>query len=131
MLILILNVIIETGSKCRRKCSPISERIHHKLYELLAVMIRGNHNNCRVFATEKWLKVFIDQLSMPLFTHDVLEVIQCLLTDSPEVLNIITKEHIQVGAHNTYIALQPSLIQASFNLGLKYVLEMWYIEVCV
>ena len=41
----------------------------------------------------------MEQLSMPLFTHDVLEVIQCLLTDSPEVLNIITKDHIQVRIH--------------------------------
>ena len=100
MLLLTLSVITETGSKCRTNCSPVAIEIHHKLYEFLAAMIRGNHNNCREFATGRWLKVFIDQLSMPLFTHDVLEVIQCLLSDSPEVLNIITKEHIQVsGCH--------------------------------
>ena len=92
-----LNVIIETGQSCRTRCSKVGIQIHHKLYELLTAMIRRNRKNCSEFATVKWLKVFIDQLSMPLFTHDVLEVVQCLLTDSPEVLNIITKEHVQVG----------------------------------
>lgn len=79
------------------ECDQNISAIHRKLYELLAAMIRGNRKNCSEFATEKWLKVFIDHLSLPRFTHDVLEVIQCLLTDSPEVLNIITKDHIQVG----------------------------------
>ena len=96
MLLLTLNVIIETGRRCRTNSSLTTNQIHHKLYELLAAMIRGSRKNCSEFATEKWLKVFIDQLSMPQYTHDVLEVIQCLLRDSPEVLNIITKEHIQV-----------------------------------
>lgn len=34
-----------------------------------AAMIRGNHSNCREFATHKWLEIFIDQLEMPTFTH--------------------------------------------------------------
>lgn len=105
MLLLTLNVIIETGQKCRLICNTTTKQIHHKLYELLAAMIRGSRKNCSVFATEKWLKVFIDQLSMPQFTHDVLEVIQCLLADSPEVLNIITKDHIQVGSKVYYVAV--------------------------
>ena len=96
MLQFTLNVIIETGQKCRTRYCEVGIRIHHNLYALLTAMIRGNRKNCSAFATGKWLKVFIDQLNIPLFTHDVLEVIQCLLTDSPEVLNIITKEHIQV-----------------------------------
>ena len=58
-------------------------------------MIRGNHGNCRMFATTRWLKVFIEQLSVPSYTHDVLEVIQCLLDDSPEVLNIISPGDIR------------------------------------
>ena len=36
----------------------------------------------------------MEQLSVPSFTHHVLEVIQCLLTDSPEVLNIISQRDI-------------------------------------
>ena len=95
MLILILSVLTETGGKCRQKCSPTTIKIHHMLYQFLAAMIRGSRKNCSEFATEKWLNVFIDQLKMPVFTHDVLEVIQCLLTDSPEVLNIICESHIQ------------------------------------
>ena len=57
-------------------------------------MIRGNHDNCRAFATQRWLRVFMEQLSAPAHTHHVLDVIQCLLTDSPEVLHIITQRDI-------------------------------------
>lgn len=95
VLILILSVITETGGMCRKKCDSVTIKVHHILYQLLAAMIRGSRKNCSEFATEKWLNVFIDQLKMPAFTHDVLEVIQCLLTDSPEVLNIISESHIQ------------------------------------
>ena len=34
MLQFTLSVIIETGKKCK-KCDPTTEKIHHKLYELL------------------------------------------------------------------------------------------------
>ena len=54
-------------------------------------MIRGNHGNCRTFATERWLGKFMSQLSMPDYTHCVLDVIQCLLEDSPEVLNLFSQ----------------------------------------
>ena len=57
-------------------------------------MIRGNHGNCRAFATERWLKEFMRQLSISHYTHDVLDVIQCLLEDSPEVLNLISSRNI-------------------------------------
>ena len=113
MLLLTLNIITETGLKCRVRCSPTATLIHHKLYELLAAMIRGNRKNCSEFATGRWLKVFIDQLNMPEFTHDVLEVIHCLLTDSPEVLNIITKEHIQVGTSSFQLCMMVLLSQSA------------------
>ena len=61
-----------------------------------AAMIRGNHANCCEFATEKWLGVFMQQLSIPEVTHEVLTVIQCLLADSPEVLNILSPHDIGV-----------------------------------
>lgn len=57
-------------------------------------MIRGNHGNCRAFATERWLKEFMSQLSLPHYTHSVLDVIQCLLDDSPEVLNLFSATDI-------------------------------------
>ena len=117
MLLLTLNVIIETGQKCRSKGDlKATTEIHHKLYELLAAMIRGCRSNCSEFATEKWVKVFMEQLSMPLFTHDVLEVIQCLLTDSPEVLNIITKDHIQVRIHPSCVYDCVGRSQIEWNL---------------
>ena len=57
-------------------------------------MIRGNHDNCCEFATQRWLSVFMKQLSLPEITHEVLTVIQCLLADSPEVLNIFSASDI-------------------------------------
>ena len=57
-------------------------------------MIRGNHGNCRAFATEQWLGEFMKQLSLPCYTHSVLNVIQCLLDDSPEVLNLFSPRDI-------------------------------------
>ena len=57
-------------------------------------MLRGNHANCCEFATEKWLGVFMRQLSLPEVTHQVLTVIRCLLMDSPEVLNILSPQDI-------------------------------------
>ena len=82
-----------------------SEAIHYKLaqsctllilvcYAAVAAMIRGNHDNCREFATQRWLRVFMDQLSCPSQSHHVLDVIQCLITDSPEVLHIISQRDI-------------------------------------
>lgn len=59
-----------------------------------AAMIRGNHGNCRAFATEQWLGEFMKQLSLPCYTHSVLDVIQCLLDDSPEVLNLFSPRDI-------------------------------------
>lgn len=66
------------------------------LFPLAAAMIRGNHDNCCEFATKRWLRVFLKQLSMPGITHQVLMVIQCLLSDSPEVLNLLSEEDIGV-----------------------------------
>lgn len=57
-------------------------------------MIHGNRDNCREFATRRWLRVFMAQLSVPAFTHAVLEVIECLLTASPEVLDFISNNDI-------------------------------------
>ncbi len=57
-------------------------------------MIRGNHDNCCEFATQRWLGVFMKQLALPEISHEVLTVIQCLLADSPEVLNIFSASDI-------------------------------------
>lgn len=62
-------------------------------------MIRGNHDNCREFANQQWLGVFMKQLSLPEVTHEVLTVIQCLLADSPEVLNIFSQADIGLIVH--------------------------------
>lgn len=61
-----------------------------------AAMIRGNHDNCCEFATQHWLRVFMKQLAISSVTHQVLTVIQCLLADSPEVLNIFSEADIGV-----------------------------------
>ncbi|TRY83564.1 hypothetical protein DNTS_016272, partial [Danionella cerebrum] len=46
-------------------------------YELLAALIRGNRNSCTQFSQR------------------ILEVLHCILIESPEALNIIQKEHIK------------------------------------
>ena len=65
----------------------------------VAAMIRGNHENCCEFATKRGLRVFLEQLEVPDITHHVLMVIQCLLTDSPEVLNLLSENDIGVIVH--------------------------------
>ncbi len=62
-------------------------------------MIRGNHENCCEFATVRVLRVLLEQLEVSELTHYVLMVIQCLLADSPEVLNLLTEEDIGVIVH--------------------------------
>jgi len=69
------------------------------MYVFAAAMIRGNHENCCEFATKPVLRVLLEQLEVTDLTHHVLMVIQCLLSDSPEVLNLLTEDDIEVIVH--------------------------------
>ncbi|KAI1897309.1 hypothetical protein AGOR_G00081990 [Albula goreensis] len=63
------------------------------LYELLAALIRGNRNNCTQFSRNlDWLVSKLERLES---SSGILEVLHCILIESPEALNIIQKGHIK------------------------------------
>uniref|UniRef100_A0AAR2IQQ6 Ryanodine receptor 2b (cardiac) n=1 Tax=Pygocentrus nattereri TaxID=42514 RepID=A0AAR2IQQ6_PYGNA len=63
------------------------------LYELLAALIRGNRNNCSKFSTSlDWLVSRLERLEA---STGILEVLHCVLTESPEALNFIKEGHIR------------------------------------
>ncbi|XP_067335750.1 ryanodine receptor 3-like isoform X1 [Channa argus] len=63
------------------------------LYELLAALIRGNRNNCTQFSKNlDWLVSKLERLES---SSGILEVLHCILIESPEALNIIQRGHIK------------------------------------
>lgn len=71
------------------------DEIYDKLYALLATMIKGNRNNCAQFAQGNRLDCLISRLTSEQASQGVLEVLHCVLIDSPEALNMIKERHIQ------------------------------------
>ncbi|XP_007909260.1 ryanodine receptor 1 isoform X6 [Callorhinchus milii] len=69
------------------------KEIVNLLYELLASLIRGNRRICALFSDNlDWLVSKLDRLEA---SSGILEVLYCVLIESPEVLNIITESHIK------------------------------------
>ncbi|KAK6293919.1 hypothetical protein J4Q44_G00362450 [Coregonus suidteri] len=65
----------------------------NSLYELLAALIRGNRKNCAQFsASLDWLISRLERLEA---SSGILEVLHCVLVESPEALNIIKEGHIK------------------------------------
>ncbi|XP_057715466.1 ryanodine receptor 3-like isoform X1 [Corythoichthys intestinalis] len=63
------------------------------LYELLAALIRGNRNNCTQFSNSlDWLVSKLERLES---SSGILEVLHCILIESPEALNMIQRGHIK------------------------------------
>nr|XP_061843137.1 ryanodine receptor 3-like [Nerophis lumbriciformis] len=63
------------------------------LYELLAALICGNRNNCTQFSRNlDWLVSKLERLES---SSGILEVLHCVLIESPEALNIIQRGHIK------------------------------------
>uniref|UniRef100_A0A8B9HQ31 Ryanodine receptor 3 n=1 Tax=Astyanax mexicanus TaxID=7994 RepID=A0A8B9HQ31_ASTMX len=63
------------------------------LYELLAALIQGNRPNCTQFSRKlDWLISKLERLES---SSGILEALHCILTESPEALNIIQKVHIK------------------------------------
>ncbi|XP_077949189.1 ryanodine receptor 3 isoform X3 [Gasterosteus aculeatus] len=63
------------------------------LYELLAALIRGNRINCTQFSRNlDWLVSKLERLES---SSGILEVLHCILLESPEALNIIQRSHIK------------------------------------
>ncbi|XP_033625850.1 ryanodine receptor 2-like [Asterias rubens] len=65
------------------------------LYQLLAAMIKDNHNNCALFAQAVRLDWLIQRLESQQASKGVLEVLHCVLVGSPEALNIVKEQHIK------------------------------------
>ncbi|XP_050977788.1 ryanodine receptor 1 isoform X5 [Labeo rohita] len=69
------------------------KEIVNLFYELLASLIRGNRANCALFCDNlDWLVSKLDRLEA---SSGILEVLYCILIESPEVLNIIQENHIK------------------------------------
>uniref|UniRef100_A0A803Y3K0 B30.2/SPRY domain-containing protein n=1 Tax=Meleagris gallopavo TaxID=9103 RepID=A0A803Y3K0_MELGA len=77
----------------REENSTAWKEILNLLYELLAALIRGNRNNCTQFSSNlDWLISKLDRLES---SSGILEVLHCILIESPEALNVIAEEHIK------------------------------------
>ncbi|XP_044292130.1 ryanodine receptor 3 [Varanus komodoensis] len=69
------------------------KEILNLLYKLLAALIRGNRNNCAQFSNNlDWLISKLDRLES---SSGILEVLHCILIESPEALNLIEEGHIK------------------------------------
>ncbi|KAL7671399.1 hypothetical protein ACOME3_006297 [Neoechinorhynchus agilis] len=70
------------------------ESVTDKLYNVLAAMIAGNRRNCKHFAQYARLNWLVNKLMSENASTGVLEVINNVLLESPEVLNMIAEYHI-------------------------------------
>ena len=59
-----------------------------------AAMIRGNRANCAQFAQSYRLDWLVHRLESQMSSQGVLDVLHCVLIDSPEALNMIKEKHI-------------------------------------
>ncbi|CAB3362502.1 Hypothetical predicted protein [Cloeon dipterum] len=74
------------------------EKISGYLYQLLAAIIMGNHTNCAQFANSNRLNWLFSRLGSQASGEGtgMLDVLHCVLHDSPEALNMMRDEHIKV-----------------------------------
>ncbi|KAM5301819.1 ryanodine receptor 2 isoform 4-T4 [Glossophaga mutica] len=76
-----------------REAGASWKSILNSLYELLAALIRGNRKNCAQFSGSlDWLISRLERLEA---SSGILEVLHCVLVESPEALNIIKEGHIK------------------------------------
>ena len=68
-----------------------------------AAMIRGNHTNCSQFAQAQRLNWLFSKLGSQAGGEGagMMDVLYCILNDSPEALNMMKEEHIKVSQHTT------------------------------
>ena len=61
-------------------------------------MIRGNHTNCSQFAQAQRLNWLFSKLGSQAGGEGagMMDVLYCILNDSPEALNMMQEEHIRV-----------------------------------
>ena len=68
------------------------------LISAAAAMIRGNHTNCSQFAQAQRLNWLFSKLGSQAGGEGagMMDVLYCILNDSPEALNMMKEEHIKV-----------------------------------
>lgn len=89
-------------------------------------MIRGNRANCAMFAQSYRLDWLVNRLESQQSSKGVLEVLHCVLIDSPEALNMIKEKHIitiisLIDKHGRDPKVSPLLVvSAIFSSSEKY-----------
>ncbi|GIX85747.1 ryanodine receptor [Caerostris darwini] len=107
----ILNLILETIDKINmisstgylvaftgEESAQLWDAISGYLYQLLAAVIKGNHTNCAQFAQANRLDWLFSRLGSQQAAEGtgMLDVLHCVLIDSPEALNMMKEDHIKV-----------------------------------
>lgn len=107
----ILNLILDTIDKINmissagylvaftgEDAAQLWDAISGYLYQLLAAIIKGNHTNCAEFAQSNRLDWLFSRLGSQQAAEGsgMLDVLHCVLIDSPEALNMMKEEHIKV-----------------------------------
>ncbi|XP_071375043.1 ryanodine receptor 3-like [Centroberyx affinis] len=89
----VYNSVAHFGECAGPEAGTAWKDILNLLYELLAALIRGNRNNCTQFSNNlDWLVSKLERLES---SSGILEVLHCILIESPEALNIIQRGHIK------------------------------------
>ncbi|CAG9853862.1 unnamed protein product [Phyllotreta striolata] len=93
-----INVITSQGFLAQLSGDQSWEMIGVYLYQLLAAIIKGNHTNCAQFANSNRLNWLFSRLGSQASGEGtgMLDVLHCVLIDSPEALNMMRDEHIKV-----------------------------------
>ncbi|XP_030749975.1 ryanodine receptor isoform X1 [Sitophilus oryzae] len=93
-----INVITSQGFLATLAGDQSWEMISGYLYQLLAAIIKGNHTNCAQFANSNRLNWLFSRLGSQASSEGtgMLDVLHCVLIDSPEALNMMRDEHIKV-----------------------------------
>ncbi|TSO67486.1 Ryanodine receptor 3 [Bagarius yarrelli] len=89
----VYNSAAHFGECVGQEAGAAWKEILNLLYELLAALIRGNRNNCTQFSQNlDWLVSKLERLES---SSGILEVLHCILIESPEALNVIQRGHIK------------------------------------
>ncbi|XP_063919785.1 ryanodine receptor isoform X1 [Zophobas morio] len=93
-----INVITSQGFLAGLAGDQNWDMISGYLYQLLAAIIKGNHTNCAQFANSNRLNWLFSRLGSQASSEGtgMLDVLHCVLIDSPEALNMMRDEHIKV-----------------------------------
>uniref|UniRef100_A0A8K9UMA6 Ryanodine receptor 2 n=1 Tax=Oncorhynchus mykiss TaxID=8022 RepID=A0A8K9UMA6_ONCMY len=103
----------------------------NSLYELLAALIRGNRKNCAQFSGSlDWLISRLERLEA---SSGILEVLHCVLVESPEALNIIKEGHIKsiISLLDKHGRNHKGGSHTFYNLHCSAQYRKWYYELMV